>query len=303
MVWVQNCEDVTIDNIILRDAMSWTLHIDCCDRVTVRNTVVDDNRHVANADGIDVDGSADVLVEHCYLSCSDDALCVKNPAHTNRPTERITFRDCTAMTVANCFKIGTETRWDIRDILVEHCRFFMPDLWPGAVGGISIESCDGSHIENVTVRDIEMDKVCCPIYIILERRNRYGVPYGDDPDTSPRWGGSIRNVQIEKIRAERAESPCIITGYRDTKPDGTVVRRAPENICIRDFTMVYHDNGERIEVPTEIEEFLTDYPESNAHGDVPACGIWARHIDSLQLENVEITPRSCNTREKIIICE
>lgn len=63
--------------------------------------------------------------------------------------------------------------------------------------------------------------------------------------------------------------------------------------------MKYHDNDEIIEIPEEIPEFLTDYPESNAHGDVDACGIWFRHTDRLVLKNIHIEPRSCNTREWI----
>ena len=47
------------------------------------------------------------------------------------------------------------------------------------------------------------------------------------------------------------------------------------------------------------DEFLEDYPESNAHGDVDAYGIWARHVDGLLLEDIDVIPRSSNTREKI----
>ena len=303
MVWVQDCSNVRIENIILRDSMSWTLHIDCCDRVTVRDLVIDDNRHVANADGIDVDGSADVLVEHCFISCSDDGLCVKNPAHTNRPTERITFRDCQVITVANSFKIGTETRHDIHDVLVENCHFFMSDIYPGSVGGISIESCDGSHVSNVTVRNITMDGVLAPLYILLNRRNRYGAAYSDNPDATAWWGGSIRNVLIENIHAVNAEQPSIITGFADQRPDGTPVRRPVQDISIRGFQAEYRPCGENVEVPDVIPEFLTDYPESNAHGDVDACGIWARHADGLSLSGIEITPRPCNTRPLVVIHE
>lgn len=303
MVWVQDCTDVRIENVILRDSMCWTLHIDCCDRVTVRDVVIDDNRHVANADGIDVDGSADVLVEHCFISCSDDGLCIKNPAHTGRVTERITFRDCQVITVANSFKIGTETRHDIRDVLVEDCHFFMPDIYPGSVSGISIESCDGSQIERVTVRNITMDGVLAPLYILLNRRNRYGAPYADDPDVSAWWGGGIRDIRIENIHAVNAEQPAIITGYADVRADGVVIRRPVQNIAISGFRVEYRPCGEVVEVPDPIPEFLTDYPESNAHGDVDACGIWARHADELSLSDIHITPRPCNKRALIAIHE
>ena len=54
-------------------------------------------------------------------------------------------------------------------------------------------------------------------------------------------------------------------------------------------------------VPEVIEEFLNSYPESNAHGDVDACGIWARHVDELVLEEISVKPRRCNTRDVITL--
>ena len=52
-------------------------------------------------------------------------------------------------------------------------------------------------------------------------------------------------------------------------------------------------------VPEVTPEHLFGYPESNAHGDVDASGIWARHIDGLALEEIDITPRAADNREII----
>ena len=168
MVWVQESENIFLDNIILHAAMSWTLNLDCSKRITVRNLVIDNNRHVANTDGIDITGSSDVQVSHCFISCADDGIVVKNPIHTNRSMSNIRVSDCEVITVMNAFKIGTETGNDIEDILVENCRFHLPDIYPGSVSGISLESCDGTNLRNVTVRNITMNQVLCPLYICLK---------------------------------------------------------------------------------------------------------------------------------------
>lgn len=301
MVWLAGCSHVRVENIILHDAMCWTLHMDCCDDVVIRNMVIDDNRHVANTDGIDLSGCRRVLVEHCYVSCADDGLCLKNPVHTGRTMEDITIRDCVVVSVMNAFKIGTGTRHDIRRVLVEDCRFCMPDIYPGSVSGISVESCDGSHVSDVTVRNITMDNVQCPVYILLNQRNESGEPYTEEVGASAWWGGSIENITIEHVKAENAEIPSIVTGFVTTRADGTPVRRAISDIAIRDVEVVYRDAQEIIRLPESYDEFLTQYPECNAHGDVDACGFWVRHADRVQLEDIRVTPRTCNTRRVIAL--
>ena len=198
----------------------------------------------------------------------------------------------------NAFKIGTGTCHDIRHVLVENCFFFMPDIYPGSVSGISIESCDGSHVEDVTIRGIRMEKIQCPLYIVLNRRNQSMAPYSEEPD-APYWGGSIAGVRIFDVEATGAELPAILTGYTDLTKTGKPVRKAISDIDIRHYRVNYRDNQEILHIPPVFDEFLTDYPESNAHGDVNACGLWIRHADRIHLEDVKITPRSVNTRKMI----
>ena len=301
LVWVQDSKNVTFENIVLYDSMSWTFHVENCDDVTVRNMVIDDNRHVANSDGVDITGSNNVVVDHCFVSCADDGIVVKNPIRTGRAMSHIHVKNCTVVTVMNAFKIGTETANDISDILIEDCHFCMPDIYPGSVSGISLESCDGTHLSDVTIRNITMDKIVCPLYICLNKRNRYHEPYTDEVGANRYWGGSIEHIRIENIHATNAELPAILTGYQTTKKDGTIVRKPLKDITVKEYHVVYRDNKEIVEIPEQFDEFLEDYPESNAHGDVDAYGIWARHVDGLLLEDIDVTPRSCNTRDEICL--
>ena len=310
-VWIRNCENVQIENIIVEDAFSWTLNLDYSAHVTVRNMVINGNRHVANTDGIDIMCSRHVTVSHCFISCADDGICVKAPREQGHdggciadvgarmgPSYDIHISDCTVITVMNAFKIGTETYFDIGNVTVENCRFMLPDIYPGSVSGISIESADGSHVRNVTVRNIEMDKVCCPIFVCLNMRNKFGFE-DEKSEKERRYGGSIENVTIENITAADVEVPSILTGFCKEE-GGEIIERCIEKITVRNFRAVYRDNRENLTIADHVHESITDYPENNSFGDVPAYGFYIRHAKEAVLEDVEITPRTMNTRPCIV---
>jgi polygalacturonase len=298
MVWFEKCKNVKINNVILEDAMAWTLNLDTCDKVVVKDVVINNNRHVANTDGIDILGSNHVEINHCFISTADDGIVAKNPKHTGREMTDLYVTDCTILTVMNAFKIGTETYHDISHVVVENCRFCFPDIYPGTVSGISIESSDGSKVENVIVRNITMDKVTCPLFICLNMRNRDKILYSDDIN-SKYWGGTINNILIENIKATNVEVPSIITGFVNTKKDGSLITKAVTNVTVKDFYAEYKDNEEIVSVPDVIEEYVYQYPENNTFGDVDAYGIWVRHVENINLDNIDIKPRTMNKRQCI----
>lgn len=309
-VWVCGCENVTIENVVIEDALDWTLVLDGSRNVKVRDVVINGNRHVANTDGIDIMGCEEVEISHCFVSCADDGLCIKSPrrrehdgievqGHSARMggTRGVHISDCTVVSVMNAFKIGTETYFDIEDVTVENCRFMLPDIFPGTVSGISIESADGARVRNVRIRDIEMERVCCPLFICLNMRNKYG--FGESREER-RYGGGIENIVIEGISAEEMEVPGIITGFRTMEGERVVEGRV-KDIHIRDFQAVYRDNTEELHIRESVYENVRDYPENNAFGDVPAYGLYIRHGDNVTVEQCSITPRSMNTRECIVL--
>ena len=307
-LWIRGSRHVDIHNIILRDAMDWSLSIDMSEDVSVYDFIIDNNRHVANTDGIDIMSSRRVKVRHVFVSTADDGLCIKAPmtqghdsinvvdsAMPMGPSEDIDIQDATVVSVMNAFKIGTETYFDIRNIRCTNCTFMLPDIYPGGVSGISIESADGSAIENVTLRNITMKNIACPVFISLSKRCKFGF-LSDEDRTKLSNGGSVRNITIENVEVEGMESSCIITGFKDE--DGSMGRI--ENVSIRGFEASYLDNEERLTILDPIRENVRDYPESNALGDMPSYGFFIRHADGVVLEGISIEPRSMNTRPMIV---
>ena len=195
----------------------------------------------------------------------------------------------------NGFKIGTETYYDISDISIENCHFYLPDIAPGMVSGISIESCDGTHVENVSVKNIRMEQVVCPVFIQLNRRNKFGFASEDDRKAREN-GGSIRNVRIEGVDSVDAELPSVIMGF----DDGAGVTRRVENVELQDIRVRYRDNVADLHPQKTTAENIDQYPESNALGDVPAAALYIRHAENVKVTGFKAWLRSDEKRKDVL---
>lgn len=72
---------------------------------------------IANTDGIDIDGSRDVAVRNSLVDTADDAICLKTTV-SGYPAHHIDVHNCTMRSRSAAFKIGSETRGDIHDVVV-----------------------------------------------------------------------------------------------------------------------------------------------------------------------------------------
>lgn len=284
MVCLQNCDNLLVDNITLYNSMHWTLKIVLSENAEVRDVVVNSNLHVANTDGVDIVGSQNVLVEHCFISTADDGIVIKNKKEKNpKPVKNVLIRDCEIQTPVNAFKIGTETYTEISDVRVENIRASLPGLYPGSVSGMSIISMDGAYVHDITIDGFYMNGVTCPLFIRLGDRNRWRDQKGM---------GRLENITVRNVTAVDAELPILISGVTSRGKTQYV-----KNINLSNFDITYRDNGEYIELRDEIPELVRDYPENWRFLDVPAYALWARHLDGLTLENIKAIPRSVNTRD------
>ena len=282
LVRLVDCEDVTIENFMLENAAAWTLELNGCDGVTIRDFVINNNRHVANTDGIDIAGSSNVTVQHSFISTGDDGIVLKNADGLGaKAMENVTVRDCKVTTCTNAFKIGTETSFDISNVLVENCSFFLNDIYPGGVSGISLESADGAKVKNVTLRNIQMDGETCPLFISLNNRNR-------DKEFDNR--GEMSGITVENITATDVEVPVIITGTKDlTVRDVTLIN----------FNLTYAPGEDYYDYRLFVPAYDDTYPESNRMRNLNAYGLWARYADNVVLEGFEVQPREGTKREAI----
>ena len=302
LVLFEDCKNINVENIIFYDSAYWTLKLSRCENVEIKNLVINNNRHVANTDGIDLLQTSNVNISHCFLSCADDGIVLKNAVWEgcSKGMSNINISDCEVITRANAFKIGTETTHDISRVNVENCKFYMTDLYPGAVSGISIESADGAEVSDINIKNIEMNRCTCPIFIRLCNRNR-AAEVDENSASAIEFGkkvkgkgidkktfdmkGSVHDIVIENVRAENIEIPVILAGF---KQRGRIKR--VKNITLKNIVLEYRNAREIIDKRLFIPEYAKEYPECWRFRNLPSYAIWARHAENVTIENFTCFP-------------
>ena len=299
MIRFIRCANLRLEGFTYRDCGAWGCHLQNCDGVTMRGVTC--FSHVNNTnDGIDIE-SSNVLVEDCDIDSDDDAIVFKTESDRTFPVTNVVIRNCRMASCCSALKFGTGSYCDFRDIRIEGCRFGRPrgnfrfdwkrsladrgvreDLT--GLSGMSLEVVDGGRMENVTVRDIDLEGYIVPIFIRLQRRHE--APEG--------CVSYLRNILIEEIRGACATSRngCSITGVPGLRPS---------DITIRNVSLSFPGGGTESERSANVPELEKDYPEGVMFGrNLPAWAFYLRHVDNVRFENVTLSLKSEDARERIV---
>jgi len=296
ILYFNNCSNVKIQNVRLYESAFWTLKIQDSNDVTIKDVVIDNNIHIANADGIDIVSSQMVKVYHCFIATADDGVCIK--ANGNEKCDDISIDRCSILSMANNIKIGTETSKEVNDISITNNYLFMPANVVGGYSGVAIESADGSIVDDVYVDNIYMKGISSPLLIWLGCR--LTPSNGSDGITV----GAIRKITVSNITAYDVEMASAITGC--TKSGKTYY---VENVKVANFNVYYRDTGEALDVGSaSFEPSMSGYPEItrvlhqyiishelSSYKDMPVYGLFARHVNGIKVYNLNVSARSCNT--------
>jgi hypothetical protein len=121
---LQECEDVRIEGVTIRNAPLWNVRLQDCDRVWIRGIhLYSDLERGVNSDGIDIVSSSNVLISDSVIITADDAICLKTVdlGHSGqgsiRPTENVVVTNCILGSSSTPMMIGTETHADIRHVV------------------------------------------------------------------------------------------------------------------------------------------------------------------------------------------
>lgn len=301
-VVLKNCSNINVNNFIIENSAYWTFKLSNCNNVKISNFVINNNRNVANADGIDIAGTSNVDIKHSFISTADDGIVIKNAVWLgNRGAmSNIRISDCEVISRTNAIKVGTETTYDISNISISDCKLFMTDLYPGSVSGISLEACDGTRLSSISIKNIEMDRCTCPVFIRLGNRNRaslvneqsanaieFGVDAKKGVETLKKifdGKSEVSDILLEGISASGVELPVIIAGY---KQRGRIKR--VKNITLKGVHLEYADIPETVDKRAFIPEYVKEYPEGWRFRNLPAYALWSRHTENIVLEDFTCT--------------
>jgi len=217
VIWKSS--DVTIENLNLRQSGFWTVQAVYSDHVTVDGIKITDNKG-PSTDGIDIDSSSYVLVQNCDIDNNDDDICLKagrdyDGLRVNRPTEYVVIRDNITRRGGGIISFGSETSGGIRKVVAYRNRGI------GTNEGIRFKSAKtrGGFVEDILIRDIEMENVPLPFTFTLNWNPSYSyatIPAGMT-NLPPHWIAlskrveppergfcEFRNITIENVRVVNA---------------------------------------------------------------------------------------------------
>ena len=290
------CRQVLLRDFTIFRGGHFGVIITGCELVNIDNLTIDTNR-----DGIDIDCCKFVSVTNSKINTPhDDALVLKSSYALKKPVA------CEEVMISNCLvtgyklgtlldgtrqpekvnwvcgriKLGTESNGGYRNITITNCTC----LWSS---GLAFEEVDQGRMENITVSNITMEHVHhYPIYVTTGCRNR-----GPRERKDISYGG---NIQLSNIIATDVDS---LAGIILTGMPGTPLR----NISLSNIYIQYRGGGEASLSQKTYREQGTNYPEPRWAGPTPAYGLFARHVDGLQLHGLTFETQRPDYRHAVIL--
>ncbi|MDR3344719.1 MAG: glycoside hydrolase family 28 protein [Oscillospiraceae bacterium] len=158
LVYIEDCENLTLRGVTLQNAPFWTLHPAGCRGVLIDGIRIQNPLDWANSDGIDPDHCQNVNITNCRIECADDCICLKNTAGNSEysHTRGVKISGCTLTSASAAVKIGTEGVDDFKDILVEDCVIMRSNR------GISIQIRDGGSVRGAVFRSLTIETCSFP---------------------------------------------------------------------------------------------------------------------------------------------
>jgi polygalacturonase len=274
-----SCRNVRVENVTLRNSGAWMQHYQNCEFVTLRGLNIF-NHASPNSDMFDIDGCRNVVINGCIGDSGDDGITFKSTG--NATVENVTVSDCIIRSHCNFIKAGTESTGGFKNITITNC-VLEPSTSDGVIfgrreglAGIALECVDGGTLEQVTISNITMRGMTVPLFIRLGNRGR--LPVAKGPEASM---GALRNVTISNITA---------LGLRNTGASITgIPGYAVQNVTLSNLRFEYVGGGSAESIGKDVPEKEKGYPESHMFGQLPSYGLFCRHVEGLNLSNVEFT--------------
>jgi hypothetical protein len=287
---LKQCRHITIHDLTLENAPNYNISLLGCDHVDIQGVTIQNGY----SDGIDPDCCRHVRISGCRVESRDDAIVLKASLAlgVRRATEDVVVTDCDLVNIRNGLKIGTESSGTFKNIVFRDCtlsgraeiRWPPPfDMWPLPSAGVSIQNVDGGRLEQVVVSGITMRNVRAPIFVRLgERGWGQAVPRA----------GILAKITISDLTATGAEWTSSITGV----PGHDV-----SDITLSNIRISGKGGGDAALVSRPVPQRRREYPDAARFRDLPAYGLYCRHVTRLSLERTSLTVAAPDARPALVL--
>ncbi len=282
------CHNVIIKDVSILMGGWFAILATGVDNLTIDNVKIDTNR-----DGMDIISCRNVRISNSSVNSPyDDGICLKSDFSLGfaRAVENVTiansqvsgydvgtFLDGTFQRKAvygrnhndgptGRIKFGTESNGGFKNITIsnvvfDYCR------------GLALETVDGAMLEDVAISNVTMrDIVNAPIFLRLGARMR-------GPEGAP--VGVLRRVSLSDFVVYNADPRF-----------GSIIAGIPghdiEDIRLNNIRIYYQGGGTKEQAALAPQELEKAYPEPRMFGEIPAYGFFIRHVNGLEMNDVQV---------------
>lgn len=185
-------ERVLLQDYTLLNSPFWVNHLVYTDHATIHGIKVDS--HHTNNDGVDVDSSRFVLIEHCHFRTGDDSVVIKSGRdrdgrEVGKPSEYVVVRH-NDMGGEDGIALGSEMSGDVRHV------FFTDNILRRGISAIRFKANldRGGTVEHIRVRNFTVESFDNLFWFQLDYPGLLG---GGHPST-------YRDIVFENFTVERA---------------------------------------------------------------------------------------------------
>lgn len=297
-----NSKNIKVEGITIKNGASWVQSYYMCNNLLIDKIRVESDTYWNN-DGVDIIDCKNVIITNSYFNSSDDGICIKSygrERHGSPFCDSIFIKNCTVRSSASAVKLGTASFGGFKNVTIRNIKVY--DTFRSA---IALESYGNGFLENILIENIEAKNTGNAFFI------RIGQVREDLP------AGKINNVKISNMNVEIAgdipDKKYKIRGpslpfFHNTFPSsitGLSIQKV-ENIFLKNITISYPGKAYRAyaNLPTsrlsDVPEYPEKYPEYSMFGELPAWGIYLRHTDGIELNNVKLILNDFDYRPSIV---
>ena len=299
LIEFMSCKDIEVRNVTLRNAACWVFTNDQCENITIDSSRVESDAYWNN-DGIDIQDCHNVRITNCFVNSSDDGICIKSHS-AQHSSENIYVGNCTVRSSASAIKFGAKSLGGFKNVTIENIKVY--DTFRSA---IAIECVDGGDLDNILVDNMVATNTGNAIFIRLGQRDGMGP------------AGTLKNVTIRNLKVdvafERPDYAYEIRGpelpfFHNTFPSSiTGIPGHPvENVILENIEINYPGRGNDglANMPISrldgVPEKINAYPEFSMFGELPAWGLYVRHVDGLRMNNIRFNIAAPDYRPAMVL--
>jgi polygalacturonase len=156
LIGIQDSKEVRVAGLYLHNQAVWCLFVLYSENVEIDGVTVAAEHNIPSSDGIDIDSSKHVHINHVYVEDGDDCISIKSGKdaeglRVNRPAEDILIENSHFAFGQGGVAMGSETSGGIKNVTVLNC---LMDGGNWAPIRFKSQPSRGGVVENITYKDI-----------------------------------------------------------------------------------------------------------------------------------------------------